>query len=388
MIFKRLLDILGKSKGLSAMVISTITANGISAVFWLYMASLLGSENYGEVNYLISIAIIATTIAIFGANPTIIVYTAKGEKIAPVLFVLAGLSGLIVSIIVFFIFNSIGTSLLIIGSVVFGLATSELIGRGLYKKYGKYLVVQKILMVGFAISLYHLLDLEGVVIGIALSYLPFTLLIYKGMKSGNIQLSILKPKRFFMINNYSLEISRIFGGHVDKLIIAPLLGFALLGNYQLGFQFFLLISILPSIVYQYSLPQDSKGITNYSLKRKTIVLCIGISILSFIFSPYLISNLFPTYLEAVQIIQIMSFALIPKTINLMNTSYLIGKEKMKFILIGVIIYLVSQISLILILGELYGINGVASSLIIALSIESLFLHMAKKHVDSNEKLSF
>jgi len=377
-----------KSKGLSAMAIGTITATWISAIFWLYMASVLGSEKYGEVNYLISIAIIATTISIFGANPTIVVYTAKGQKVAPILFILAGLSGLIASIIIFFIFNSVGTSLLIIGSVVFGLVTSELIGKGLYKKYVKYLILQKILMVGFSISLYYLLGLEGVVIGIALSQLPFTLLMYKGIKSGSIKLSILKPKRFFMINNYSLEISRIFGGNIDKLIIAPLLGFALLGNYQLGFQFFLLISILPAIVYQYSLPQDSKGITNYGLKRKTIILSICISILGFIFAPYLISNLFPTYLEAIQIIQIMIFALIPKTINLMNTSYLLGKEKSKFVLIGVTIYLVSQISLILILGELYGINGVASSLIIALSIESLFLHMAKKYVDSNEKESF
>lgn len=385
MIFKRLLSILMKSKGLSAIAISTISANGISAIFWLYMASLLGSENYGEINYFISIAIISTTFALLGANPTIVVYTAKGEKVAPILFVLAGLSGLIVSIIVFFLFDSIGTSLLIIGGVIFGLVTSELLGRGLYKKYGKYLVLQKILMVGFAVSLYHLLSLEGAIIGIALSYLPFTLLIYRRVKSEKIQLSILKSKRVFMINNYSLEISRIFGGHVDKLIIAPLFGFSLLGNYQLGFQFFLIMSILPTIVYQYSLPQDSKGISNYDLKRKTIILSICISIFSFIFSPYLISNLFPTYLEAVQVIQIMSFALIPKTINLMNTSYLIGKERTKFILIGVVIYLISQISLIIVLGELYGINGIASSLIIALSIESLFLYMSKKHVEKDEK---
>jgi O-antigen/teichoic acid export membrane protein len=377
-----------KSKGLSAIAVSTITANGISALFWLYMASLLGSENYGEVNYFISIAIVSTTVALFGANPTIIVYTAKGEKVAPVFFVLAGLTGIIVSIIIFFIFDSIGTSLLVIGGVVFGLVTSELLGKGLYKKYGKYLVLQKILMVGLTIGLYYLLSLEGIIIGIALSYLPFTLLIYKGITSGRIQLSILKPKRFFIMNNYSLELSRIFGGHADKLIIAPLFGFSLLGNYQLGFQFFLLMSILPSIVYQYSLPQDSKGISNFSLKRNTIILSICISILSFIFSPYLISNLFPTYLEAIQVIQIMSFALIPKTINLMYTSYLLGKEKSKYILIGVIIYLVSQISLIVILGELYGIYGIASSIIIALSLESLFLHMGKKHVDRNEKSSF
>lgn len=367
------------------MGISTIAANGISALFWLYMASFLGSENYGELNYFISIAIISTTIALIGASPTILVYTAKGEKVTSILFLLAGISGIAVSIIIFFIFDSVGTSLLIIGGVIFSLVTSELLGNSLYKKYGKYLVLQKILMIGLTVSLYYLLNLEGILIGIALSYFPFILLIYKGLTSGNIQLSILKSKRYFMMNNFSLEVSRILGGNIDKLIIAPLFGFALLGNYQLGIQFFLLMSILPSIVYQYNLPQDSKGITNYSLKKNTVILSIILAIVSFIFSPYLILSLFPKYLESIQVIQIVSFALIPKTINLMYASYLIGKEKTKFILLGAIIFLISQVSLIIIFGKLYGINGIGTSLVIALSLESLFLYMVKKHMDNNTK---
>ena len=81
----------------------------------------------------------------------------------------------------------------------------------------------------------------------------------------------------------------------------------------------------------------------------------------------------------------MSFALIPKTINLMYSSYLIGKEQTKIILIGAGIYLITQISLIVILGEIFGINGIASSLIIALSIESIFLHFAKRHIEKKNE---
>ena len=66
----------------------------------------------------------------------------------------------------------------------------------------------------------------------------------------------------------------------------------------------------------------------------------------------------------------------------MYTSYLIAKEKSKFVLIGAGIYLITQISLIIILGELYGINGIAYSLIIALSLESIFLYFVKKQVEN------
>jgi len=365
--------------------VGTITANGISALFWLYMASLLGSEDYGEVNYFISIAIIATTIALVGAAPTITVYTAKGQKVAPILFVLTSLSGILISVIIFFIFDSIGTSLLILGGIIFSVITSELLGKGFYKNYGKILVLQKVLMVILTIGFYYIWDLEGVLLGIALSYFPFIYLAYKGLVSGKIELGILKSKKFFMINSFSLELSRIFGGNVDKLIIAPLFGFMLLGNYQLGIQFFLMMSILPSIVYQYSVRQDSKGITNYGLKKITIILSVILSVISFIISPYLIPSLFPKFLDAIQVIQIVSFALIPKTINLMYSSYLIGKEQTKIILIGAGIYLITQISLIVILGEIFGINGIASSLIIALSIESIFLHFAKRHIEKKNE---
>ncbi len=385
MIFTKLLNFLKKSKGISAIGISTIGASGISAVFWLYMASVLGSESYGEMNYYISIGIIAMTIALVGTNTTMTVYTAKGEKIAPTLFFLAGTSGIITSIIIFFIFDSIGTSLLIIGGVIFTLVTSELLGKGLYKKYGTCLVLQKILMIIFAISFYYLWSLEGILIAIGLSYFPFSILAYKEFKAGSIQLSILKSKQFFMINNFSLEITRIFGGHLDKLFIAPLLGFSLLGNYQLGIQMFLIMSIIPSVVYQYVLRQDSKGITNSNVKRKTILLSIGLAILSFIISPHLILNFLPKYLEAIQVIQIVSFAIIPRTISLMYASYLLGREKSKFILIGVSIYLVTQIVLIIILGEFFGIGGVSASFVVALSLESIFLYFAKKHVQAQIK---
>ena len=67
-------------KGLTTIGASDIVGNGISAVFWFYMASLLGAENYGQISYFLAIAGIASTISLTGAANTLTVYTQKMSK--------------------------------------------------------------------------------------------------------------------------------------------------------------------------------------------------------------------------------------------------------------------------------------------------------------------
>ena len=54
-----------------------------------------------------------------------------------------------------------------------------------------------------------------------------------------------------------------------SIFVAPLFGFAILGNYQLGIQLVAILGILPGIVYQYILPRDSSGESNKKLKKLT-----------------------------------------------------------------------------------------------------------------------
>ena len=54
--------------GFFSLGIATFIANGIGGVFWLYIASLLGTEEYGKVTYFISIAIIASTATAFPSS--------------------------------------------------------------------------------------------------------------------------------------------------------------------------------------------------------------------------------------------------------------------------------------------------------------------------------
>jgi len=371
-------EFLKKFKDLGVVGIGNITASLISGIFWFYFASLLGAEQYGEVSYYISIAVIASTLSFLGLGNAVIVYTAKGEKIQPPIFVVGTISSIITLVAVFLIFSQIGMSLYIVGYVIFSLATSEILGKKQYKNYSSYLITQKILMVGFSLFFYYYIGLEGVILGIALSFFPYIKRIYSSIKNDKIDFTLIRPRVGFIINSYALDLSRTFSGYTDKLIVAPLFGFAILGNYQLGIQVLAVLTILPGIVYQYILPRDSSGDSNKKLKKLTILVSVILAGLGFILAPLVLPILFPKYTEAIEVIQIVSLSVIPSTVNLMYISKFLGNELSKIVLIGSGIFLSIQIISIFILGELFGVNGVAIALVLGASAEAIFLVTVNK----------
>ena len=371
--FNAIKDIFTRFRGLATLGFGNIISAGISAIFWFYLASLLGAENYGQVSYFIAIASISSTISFLGAGNTIIVYTSKGEKIQSPIFFISIISSAVTLIAVFIIFSQIGISLYILGYVIFSLVTSELLGRKWYGTYTKYLITQKILMIGFAIPLYYFLGVEGVILGIALSFFPYFVRIYKSFKESKIDLKLVKPHFGFMMNSYALDLSRTLSVSTDKLLILPMFGFAILGHYQLGIQFLSVLSILPSIVYQFILPEDSSGNSNIKLKKYTIIFSVILAFLGITLSPFVLPTLFPKFTEAVEVVQIISFAVIPSTINLIYISKFLGNGLSKIVLIGSGVFLSIQITVIFMLGQIYGVNGIATALSIAACSEAIFL---------------
>ena len=145
-------------KDLSILTSASLITNFIGGLFWMYMASLMGPEEYGQVSYLISISIILTSISLFGAGNSMVVFVAKGEKIRSLFFVITFTISVIGSIILFLMFENFGMSIYAIGFVIFTLVTTDLLGKKLYVNYAKYLLLQRILMVGIAIPFYFILD--------------------------------------------------------------------------------------------------------------------------------------------------------------------------------------------------------------------------------------
>jgi O-antigen/teichoic acid export membrane protein len=380
-------NIFTRFKGLTTLGLASIISNVIAGLFWLYLARLLGTVHYGEVSYFIAISGIGTIISFFGAGNTLTVYTAKDVKIQATIYFISLVASAIIGIILYFIFNNISVSLYVIGNVIFGLVTSELLGRKLYKKYSIYLITEKVLATVLAIFLYHIIGPNGVILGIALSFFSYSITIYQGFQGSKIDFSLIKSRLGFIINSYILDIARTFSTTADKLIIAPMLGFALLGNYQLGAQFLSVLGIIPGIAYNYMLPHDASGNPNKKLKKITMIIAVILALLGVTLSPIILPILFPKFVEAVEVIQIVSLSIIPATINLTYISKFLGKEKSKIVLFGSIIYILVQISTIIILGKIWSVNGVAMSLVIAATSETIYL-ISVNHITQKKLAKF
>ncbi len=368
-----------KFRDLSFYSIGTLVTNGIGGIFWLYMASLLGTEGYGEISYLISIGIMAGTISLAGMSNLLIIYGAKNIKIQSTIFLIGLISsGITASIVFFVVDNNITISLYIIGYVIFTLITAELIGQKLFSKYSKIIIIQKIMLVIFSIALYHLIGLQGIMLGIAISFLFFILIMYKTFRKVKIDFSILKNKYKFSINSFLLDISNAFHGSLDKIIIAPILGFSLLGNYQLGLQFIGLLYLIPGMLFSYALTHDASGNSTKLVKKIIIMISIIFAVLSIILSPIFLPILFPQFTEAIVVIQIMSVSIVPSAIASTYISKYLGSENSKIVIIGSGSYLMTQIISIIILGNMYGLNGVAASAVISSLVHVVYFIIVDK----------
>ena len=217
-----------------------------------------------------------------------------------------------------------------------------------------------------------MLDIQGIILGIAISFFPFGFLIYKEFKNTKMDFSLVSSRVGFIFNNYLLDLTNAFNGSLDKLIIAPLLGFGLLGNYQLGIQFMVILHLVPGIIFQYTLSHDATGNQNKLLKKSIILFSILLAFLSIILAPIVLPILFPKFTEAIEIIQIMSISVIPATITTTYISKFLGMDKSKIVIIGSGLYLGVQIPAILILGAIWGVNGAAISIVIASIIQAIY----------------
>ena len=114
------------------------------------------------------------------------------------------------------------------------------------------------------------------------------------------------------------------------------------------------------------------------LKKITIIFSVLIAIIGIVTGPSLINWLFPQYVGAIEIIQIIIIAIIPRTISFSFMSKFLGAEKSKLVIIATTIFLGIQIPSIILFGEAFGIVGIAISLVLAEIIQALFYIISNK----------
>ena len=376
--WERFVNLIRQKKGLASIGFADIVGKGITAIFWFMIAALLETNEFGEINYFIGIAGVAYIIVLFAPQQTITVFSAKNLKLESTLFLITLISGGIASIVVFGIFFKIDVSILVIGFIMNDMVIGYLLGKKLFSKYSNYLLTQKILTFALGIGFFFLMGVEGILLGLALSYLHFIIIVFKIFKETKINFSALKSKSEFLINNYVFSVSGGFRGNLDRLLIAPLLGFAVLGNYSIALQFIAILSIFSDIAYKYFLTQDASGINNRILKKWIIISSIGISLSGLIILPHVILLLFPKYVMAIEAVQIMSLSIFPSTVTLIITSKLLALEKTRLLLISMVLHVIVEVILIITLGPIFGLVGVAIGYLMGQISTTILLLVADK----------
>ena len=371
-------------KGLTNIGTADIIGTSITAAFWFYLAILMNPDSFGELHYFISIAAIVSYFTLIGSQNTITVYVAKKIPIQTTFNFISLIGGIIGFVILYLLFQRIDIGFLVFGYIIYNLVTGQLLGKQEYKNYFKYVIIQKILTLVFGLGLFIILDIQGVIYGLAISYVFFSFVIIKNFTKVKIDFKLLYPRKGFIINNYLNGLNGTVHGQADKIIIMPILGAALLGNYSLSLQIISMMMIFSAILYKYMLPQESAGYNIELIKKLLIFSSIILTIIGFFIVPIIVPTIFPKYTDAIEPIKIMSFSIIPMSISRIYTSKFLSMEKSKVIFIGSVTSTVILIPTMIAFGIWFDISGIAASFVLATVIQTSYYYLASKKLNKGE----
>jgi len=358
-------------KNFSFVAAGRVISAGLGGFFYLAFASLLEPEKYGEMSYIIALAATFSIISRFGLPLTVTVYLGKNNlNIVNQVNVLVILTSGIASIILLFI--NVYASLLCFGLSLYLMTEGNLVGLRQYKKFLAISTLRGVLIIVIPLAFYFVFDLSGVILGMAIGYLLCIFPYIKSLKRKIDNFRDVREKINILIHNFGIEASQNLPRMVDKLLIVPLLGFAITCIYQFNFQILLLLQVLPTALYSFLLSEESRGIQN---KKMIYLVVVGSGLLSFIVilvAPTLIPIFFSKYSDGILGLQIMSLSLVPFTISSVINAKLQARESTK-IGYSAIIRIGSLLGFIAVLSEPYGLVGLSISIVSSVVITTVFL---------------
>lgn len=361
----------------------------LSGIFWFFLASQIQPNEFGELQWLMSIAGMLSSIALVGNVSTMTVYVGKNIPIQSTLNFISLIFSAILATLMIIYFSSffvVDSGVLLIAYVINSLVIGDLIGKKRFQEYSKITIIQKALTCGLGFIFFYLFGYETIIIALILTYIIHYKKLIEIFKEVKIDFNLLKNRKEFIINNYfssSVLVGTLGAGQIDKIIIVPILGFTVLGNYTLGLQMISILLIFSNIFYKYSLSNDASKNNIKNLKIFVVIISVCISTLIFFIGPTIIEKFFPSYIELKNVIGIMALNVIPATISLIFQSKILADERSRVVLISSIIsFGVLVISLVSI-GSIYGMVGIAFSLLIAsISRVIVFIYYIKSFKNS------
>jgi O-antigen/teichoic acid export membrane protein len=357
-------------KNFSLIALSKIVGSGLQSVFYFVFASILTPHQYGELSFYIGIAVTLSLFFRFGFPYSVSVYIGKNEEnlsnqINSLAFII------IISSSIFLLFINYYVALLTLGISFFMMNEFNLIGLKKYKKNFIVAIIKGLGILLIPFTLYSILDLPGIVLGMAIANLIVSIDYIKSIKSIK-NFSLIRSKFSVLVHNFGIDASSNLSRSIDKIIIVPILGFSMVGFYQLNLQILLGLEMLPIALHSFLLSEESSG--NSTKKLQILIVCISILITLFVifFSPFLITQFLPHYSEGIPSLQVMIFSLIPITFSSIFSAKLQSNESTR-IGYSALLRIGSLIIFILTIGSWFGLLGLSLSILFSSSLHALFL---------------
>jgi len=358
-------------KKFSLVAVGRIIAAGLYSGFYLIFATILGPESFGQMSFILAIAGTASVISRFGLPVSAIVYNSKQDQtmsnqINMLAIITTGSASLILLSI------DVYASLLCFALSTFLMNTSNLIGLKKYKKFFWTSVIRGILIITIPILLFFILDIPGIVLGLAIANFIGSISFFKSLKIKINSFRDLRNNRQVLIHNYGASISTSLSRWIDKLLIVPLFGFTNVGIYQLNLQILFVLTILPSSLHSFLLSEKVSGNKHGRIRYVAILIAVVLVLLVIIVGPLAINSLFTKYSEGIFALQIVIISLIPLTITEIIKADLQAKESTKVGYLA-IVKIGSLLVLLALLGNLYGLVGLSFGFLSSAIIETLFI---------------
>jgi len=362
------------SKKFSYVAIGRIISISLQGIFYLLFAALLDPETYGELNVIIALAGTFSVISRFGLNHTLQVYRAKGNsdlsnQISTLFIITTSAAALIL------LYFDVLAAVLCVAMSFFVINIQNLLGLKQYKNFMLQSILKSSVIVIIPLLLYFVFEIQGIVLGMIISNFLASIPFLNNLKIKSIR--GLKNYYKVIIHNFGVDANVALPVMVDKLLIAPLFGFFIVGIYQFNLQILLALSVLPGILYSFLLSEESSGKSHRKISYLVISGSIGVVIAVIFFAPIFVDEFFPRYTDGIFSLQILVVSLIPLSFTSIFNAKLMARESTK-IGFSAIIRIASLLILITFLGDLYGLVGLSFAVLFSIILNTRFLFILYK----------
>ncbi len=361
---KDLLKLALNQEGLMLVTVGNLMALALGALIWFILARMLPVGMYGRANYILSVGALLSSFAALGLPITIQTYLPKGEELLlPSSIVLTSLASLVLGALFLWIHPSI--PLIALSYVLFNLAVKERLGRREYKDFAVLQGLSRLMILFLIILTVPLLGIDGILYSFSLVYLSLSLWLLPEVSNLGESFRVLRNHLKFTLTTFLTVAVASMGVRLDKIVIGSLFGDETLGYYQLAFQFYSALYIIPTSLMGYLLPEKSSGRRTRLEEIAGLIISLLAALAGFALIPVVVRILFPRYYPLSSAAgQIVVMAIAFESIYSIWSAGKYSGEDPKVILVVNSISLVIFMALIYALGSAMGVVGLAISLLV------------------------